>query len=175
MAPKIPPDSPTLYAAKTPQARGFLAPPSKVRCYWLYAKERAAVLPHEHNSDARHVPQSIGIDLWYSFCLPRSRLVTAPLLADEIQDRELLERQVLRYVLEHPTAADSIEGVRLWWLRDAGVVNAAELQIVLDELSKRGWLVTRGDRPEMQIYGLNERERTAVEQFVAAAGDRFDG
>lgn len=146
-----------------------------MRCYWVYARERAAVLPHEQSSDPRHVPQSIGIDLWYFFCLPRSRLVTAPLLADEIQDRELLERQVLRYVLQHPTAADSIEGVRLWWLRDTGVVNAAELQIVLDELSKRGWLVTRGDRPEMQIYGLNERERTAVEQFIAAAGDRFDG
>lgn len=78
-------------------------------------------------------------------------------------------------MLLHPTAADSIEGVRLWWLRDIGVVSPAELQIVLDKLSQRGWLVIRGDRPETQIYGLNERERAAVEQFIAASGERFDG
>ena len=124
----------------------------------------------------RRIPfVSCRISLWRSSCFAPPRLVTAPLLADEIQDRELLERQVLRYVLQHPTAADSIDGVRLWWLREVGLVSPVELRIVLDMLSRKGWLVTRGDRPETQIYSLNERERAAVEQFVSGPGERHDG
>jgi DNA-binding PadR family transcriptional regulator len=96
-------------------------------------------------------------------------------LADELQDREVLERMVLRYLLDHPTAADSIEGVRLWWLRDTETVSQPVLQIVLNGLLEREWLVTHGDRPETQIYRLNEREREAVERFIAETGERLDG
>ena len=96
-------------------------------------------------------------------------------MADEIQDRELLRREVLRYLVEHPTAADSMDGVRLWWLRDMESVSRPLLQTVLDELTERGWLVRRGDRQETQTYSLNERERAAVRQFVSEPGGRFDG
>jgi DNA-binding PadR family transcriptional regulator len=96
-------------------------------------------------------------------------------LTDEVQDSNVLERLVLRYLLDHPSAADSIEGVRLWWLREAGAVSQVELERVLNKLLERGWLVTRGDRPETRIYSLNEREREAVERFVLEPGERLDG
>ena len=47
------------------------------------------------------------------------------------------------------------------------------LQIVLNGLLEREWLVTHGDRT--QIYSLNKREREAVERFIAESGERLDG
>jgi DNA-binding PadR family transcriptional regulator len=96
-------------------------------------------------------------------------------VADEIQDKDTLERLVLSYVTEHPTAADTIDGVRLWWLREAGTVSPIVLRMVLDELLKRGWLVARGNRPETRIYSLNERERDAVKRFIQKTGKRRNG
>jgi len=101
--------------------------------------------------------------------------VTASLLSDENHDRKVLEREVLRYLIEHPSAADSIEGVRFWWLRHLGQASEPLLQSVLDQLLKRGWLVTRGDRPETKIYSLNERERAAVERYVSERREPSDG
>ena len=97
------------------------------------------------------------------------------MLADTTQDRANVEREVLRYVVEHPTAADSVEGVRLWWLRKMGIESEPLLRTVLDELLERGWLVTRGDRPENKIYSLNERERASVERYVNAGREPSDG
>jgi DNA-binding PadR family transcriptional regulator len=79
---------------------------------------------------------------------------------------------VLRYLLRYPAAADSVEGVRLWWLGEAGAVSQEMLRNVMDGLFERGWLVARGDRPETRIYSLNERERAAVERFVEESEER---
>jgi hypothetical protein len=87
-------------------------------------------------------------------------------LSNETDQRDALERRLLRYLLDHPAAADSIDGVRMWWLRDS-VTSQADLQIVLDRLLQKGWIVTRGDRPEARIYTLNERERESAERFAA--------
>lgn len=84
-----------------------------------------------------------------------------------------MERLVLRYLLRHPAAADSAQGVRLWWLRDAGEVSQAMLMAALEELLEKGWLVTRGETPETRIYSLNDREHKAIESFAAEPGDGY--
>jgi predicted GNAT superfamily acetyltransferase len=93
-------------------------------------------------------------------------------LADEVHDRAAIERGVLRYLLRNPAAADSVEGVRLWWLGEAGAVSHEMLRNVMDGLFERGWLVTHGDRPETRIYCLNERESEAVKRFVEESEER---
>ncbi len=75
-------------------------------------------------------------------------------------------------MLRNPAAADSVEGVRLWWLGEAGAVSHEMLRNAMDGLFERGWLVTRGDRPETRIYGLNERESEAVKRFVEESEER---
>jgi DNA-binding HxlR family transcriptional regulator len=94
-------------------------------------------------------------------------------LTDEVHERESVERLVLRYLLRHPAAADSAQGVRLWWLRDAGEVSQAMLMAALEELLEKGWLVTRGETPETRIYSLNDREHKAIESFAAEPGDGY--
>jgi predicted transcriptional regulator len=96
-------------------------------------------------------------------------------LADEISREESVEREILRYLLAHPAAADSAAGVRIWWLRDPGEISEAMVRGVLERLLKRGWLITRGDTPETRIYALNEQAKDAVASSAGEPGDRPNG
>jgi hypothetical protein len=92
-------------------------------------------------------------------------------LADESTYRISIQRRILSYLLEHPCAADSPEGVRHWWLRDADEVSQPMVTELLDELVTRGWLLRRGDQRETQIYSLSDQKEDAVTRFVAGGGE----
>jgi hypothetical protein len=53
-----------------------------------------------------------------------------------------LEDALERYCHAHPNAADSVEGVRQWWLTDPDVP-LAEVEAALEALVKRGLLDVR--------------------------------
>lgn len=92
-------------------------------------------------------------------------------LSDETNQRERVEKHIVRYLLAHPSAADSAEGVRHWWLRDMGEVSKSVTEDALGELVRRGLLVTRGNVPETSIYALSEPEKAM--RFLE--GERLDG
>ena len=56
-------------------------------------------------------------------------------------DRDL-EAELERYCDAHPHAADSVDGVRRWWLADPDVA-LDEIQAALEALVKRGLLDVR--------------------------------
>jgi hypothetical protein len=84
-------------------------------------------------------------------------------------------RQILGYLLQHRGAADTAQGVRLWWLREGSEVPEALILEVLDVLVKRDWLTTRGRESDTRIFALNERNIDAVMRFESAQGERLDG
>ena len=47
------------------------------------------------------------------------------------------------YIARHPDAADSIEGIRRWWLPPSVVASTAEVQAALDRLVACGVLSRR--------------------------------
>jgi len=96
-------------------------------------------------------------------------------LTDESNLRDRVARHILRYLLEHPTAADSAKGIRLWWLRDGNEVTEAMIGEVLETLVKREWLVTHGKETETRIYAFDDRNKEAVMRFAAEPGARSDG
>ena len=59
----------------------------------------------------------------------------------------------------------------MWWLRDAGTVNRAVLETVLNELVEKRWLIVRGEKAGTQIYSLNNNltgeEADSVRRFAA--------
>jgi hypothetical protein len=65
---------------------------------------------------------------------------------------------ILRYLSEHPDAADTAAGIRQWWLLHENEERSAkEVQEALDLLVARG-LITRIDRPGMPpVYRSNSR------------------
>lgn len=47
------------------------------------------------------------------------------------------------YIARHPDAADSIEGIRRWWLPPSVVASTADVQAALDSLVAAGLLSRR--------------------------------
>ena len=53
-----------------------------------------------------------------------------------------LEEALRRYCAAHPNAADSVDGVRRWWLADPAIP-LADVEAALEALVKRGMLDVR--------------------------------
>lgn len=96
-------------------------------------------------------------------------------MSDESNTRDVVARRILHYFLEHPAAADSVAGIRHWWLRDEGELNEAVVTDVLDTMTKRGWLLARGGKPETRVYAFNERTRNDAVRFIENIGERLNG
>jgi len=76
-------------------------------------------------------------------------------------------QDILRYLIAHPQAKDTLEGIIAWWCPKIGVeCGKAEVQEVLDQLVSRGWLMERESRPVQTIYGLNKERREEIELFL---------
>ncbi|MEJ7598213.1 MAG: hypothetical protein WKG01_09915 [Kofleriaceae bacterium] len=73
-------------------------------------------------------------------------------------DSELADALV-RYCTAHPCAADTVDGVRRWWLGDPAIP-LADVETALEALVKRGLLDVRSLPGGVIIY-FNRSERDA--------------
>ena len=82
-----------------------------------------------------------------------------------------IKRRVLAYVVDRPAASDTIEGIRLWWLREESEVPHLALSAALAELVAKNWLTARPlgreSGEQASVYGLNATEVTAVRGYLA--------
>lgn len=88
---------------------------------------------------------------------------------------EIVRRRVLEYLLDHPAARDTGEGIRLWWLGDTGEAGDVMVREALEGLVSRGWLQTRGEKPDARVYALNPDEAPAIREYLNTQPDRPTG
>jgi hypothetical protein len=63
---------------------------------------------------------------------------------------------ILQYLVEHPEAKDTVEGIINWWLPTNSIIwEIGKLQEVLDFLVSRGWVIEREIIPSTKIYSVN--------------------
>lgn len=67
------------------------------------------------------------------------------------QSHSELEEALARYCAAHPKAADSVDGVRRWWLADPAIP-LADVEAALDALVKRGVLDVRRISDGTAVY-----------------------
>lgn len=77
-------------------------------------------------------------------------------------------QQLMRYMVQHPEAMDTREGIREWWLRDSGyAVSDNELALAIEELESKGWLIRREMAASRALYRINsnglEEMKTALQ------------
>jgi len=92
-----------------------------------------------------------------------------------------VERSILRYMVSHRLAKDTVQGIVQWWLRDlTPLPSVAEVQKALEALVQKGWVVetrtssepalnTEGLRDSVRrqpLYGLREARLAEVEEFL---------
>ena len=93
-------------------------------------------------------------------------------MSDEAQPKSdtRVSREILRYLVEHPDAKDTIEGILKWWLPDGHRWGSVDVQKALDLLTSKGWLTKRETIPSKEIYGINRNRLADIERFLLQSG-----
>jgi hypothetical protein len=74
---------------------------------------------------------------------------------------------ILQYLIAHPDAKDTLEGILRWWLPgDAGEWQEGEVREALDALVTRGWLTWRCITPSQSLYGMNKEKLEEIKRFL---------
>ena len=85
-------------------------------------------------------------------------------------------RHILHYLIEHPDAKDTVQGIVRWWL-PGGIVKweEAAVQDALDVLVARAWLTQRRMATSQTLYGLNQEKIGEIEAFLRELERDADG
>lgn len=74
---------------------------------------------------------------------------------------------ILRYVVAHPGAKDTISGIEKWWLsKSISREGKRKIEASLDLLVSKGWLIGRCSPQAETIYSLNENGLTEINEFL---------
>ena len=85
-------------------------------------------------------------------------------------------RHVLQYMVDHPDAKDTMQGIVRWWL-PGGIAAWAEesVQDALDALVARGWLTQRQTTTSQQLYGVNKEKLEEIRLFLLKLESEAEG
>lgn len=85
------------------------------------------------------------------------------LVRHEVSQRDpSLTREILSYLLEHPEAQDTVEGIAEWWILERSIRRRlSEVQDALGELVERDLLKERKGRSTSPVRYQVNRERLA--------------
>jgi len=74
---------------------------------------------------------------------------------------------ILRYVVAHPEAKDTISGIEKWWLSQSiSREGKRKIEMSLNMLVAKGWLTGRCSPQAETIYSLNENGLPEIKEFL---------
>jgi hypothetical protein len=81
---------------------------------------------------------------------------------------------ILHYLIHHPEAADTVQGILQWWLhQECGEGITTQVQSALDFLADKGWLMAVAI-PAPKVYRINETRMTEINSFLSASTEKKD-
>jgi Fe2+ or Zn2+ uptake regulation protein len=89
---------------------------------------------------------------------------------DQPGGQEQVIREILQYLVKHPDAKDTAEGVLKWWLADGHRWGRRDVQKALDLLTAKGWLTKRGTVPSKEFYGIKKNRLQEIRSFLQQSG-----
>jgi hypothetical protein len=79
-----------------------------------------------------------------------------------------IARDILAYLVEHPHAQDTLEGIVQWWLLEQEIARRTlEVKATLDQLVEQGLVVARRGADERVRYQINRRKAKAISSLLA--------
>jgi hypothetical protein len=87
----------------------------------------------------------------------------------------MVVRPILQYLVDHPDAKDTIQGIVRWWLPEGIVAWEEEVvQDALDGLVARGWLTQRQTATSQHLYGVNKEKLEEIKVFLRECESEAD-
>lgn len=77
-------------------------------------------------------------------------------------------QEILSYLIKHPDAKDTVEGILKWWLPEEREEFA---QSALDFLVSKGWVTKKETTPSQKIYGFNNDYLQEIKNFLKGSVD----
>jgi hypothetical protein len=74
---------------------------------------------------------------------------------------------IVKYMVGHPDAKDTVQGIATWWQPGSELWTVAELDEALTILGARDWVVTRDLGRGARLYGANVRRLGEMRQYLA--------
>ena len=85
---------------------------------------------------------------------------------EELQRDDLLV-EILRYVIAHPKAKDTVSGIEKWWLSQSiSGEGRKRIEALLNSLVAKGWFISRRSPQAETIYSLNEDTLHEILEFL---------
>ena len=93
------------------------------------------------------------------------------MMEGSLHGRAPVTTAILRYLVAHPDAKDTVDGIARWWLApppdpDGHQWNRDVVQDAIDELVARGWVVRRETTPSRVVYGLDKQHLSAITKVI---------
>lgn len=83
--------------------------------------------------------------------------------------------EILAYLVEHPEAQDTLEGIVQWWLLDREIKRwTAEVRAALAELVAAGLVIERQGPDGLTHYRINRRKLAQIRARLKQASKRTE-
>jgi hypothetical protein len=83
------------------------------------------------------------------------------------ETRKEVSREILRYLLRHPDAQDTLEGISEWWLLEETIIRKyAEVEAALTKLVDRGFVLEKSVVNLGTLYCLNKIKTDQITEIV---------
>jgi len=84
--------------------------------------------------------------------------------------RDALSTAILRYLIEHPDARDTADGIADWWVPQVVADRRGDVENMLEHLCAIGWITVIERSGSRRLYGLARDADAAVRSYLDPAG-----
>jgi predicted transcriptional regulator len=84
-----------------------------------------------------------------------------------ITNKSKIGKEILTYLVEHPEAQDTVEGIAEWWLLEQRIrEQISVIEKALSELVDKGFVLEQSGRNGRTRYLINRRKQRQIKAFL---------
>ena len=84
-----------------------------------------------------------------------------------IRDKAQIGNEILAYLVDHPNAQDTLEGIVNWWLLERAIkFQEAQVKKALAELVAKGLIIEHKEMDSQINYRINQKKLEEIKKLV---------